>query len=178
MSHQPFESWLFEERSLDEGEGEALRLHLAECGACRSLAEAWGELGGVLRSTSLAAPAAGFSGRWRAGLAAERERRRRRQAWWALGLTAGSGLAASIALGLQTATLLRSPAMLALRIVEEISSLAARVFLVREAIVSFAASLPPALSSLWLVVPLGILALMAVMWALAIYRYAFQGVRK
>jgi hypothetical protein len=178
MSHQPFEAWLFDEPSLDGAEAEALRQHLAECGACRSLAEAWDELGGLLRSPGLAAPTAGFAGRWRARLAFDRERRRRRQAWWALGLTAGGGLGLTVALGIQIAALLRSPAMLALRFAQSFSAFLAQLFLLREAIASLAEDLPPLLTSGWVLAFLGILALLGGVWAFSIYRYAFQGVRK
>jgi len=178
MSHQPFESWLFEEQALEESEGEALRQHLFECEACRSLSEAWDDLGGLLRASGLAAPTVGFSGRWRARLAQDRERRRRRQAWWVLGLTAGSGLAASLALALQAAALLRSPALLAVRFVEGVSAFAADVFLLREAIASVAESLPSFLTSSWPLVSLGVLVLLGGVWAFSIYRYAFQGVRR
>jgi anti-sigma factor RsiW len=178
MSHQPYEGWLFGDSPLDEGQAEALRQHLTECAACRSLAEAWDELGAVLRSPELAAPAAGFTERWASRLEQEGERRRRGQAWWALALTAGSGVAASIGLVIHVLDLLHSPALLALRVVEWLSAFAAEAFVLREAIISLAARLPSLVTSSWLFISLGVVALLAAAWAFSIYRYAFQGVRK
>lgn len=178
MSHQPFETWLFEEEALEESEAEALREHLAGCAACRSLGEAWGEMGGLLQSSALAVPAPGFAGRWRIRLAEDRQRRSRRQAWAVFGATAIAGVAATVGLVFEGLALLDSPAILALRIVEGISMVAAQLFLIREAIVSLAAGLPAFFSSSWPLVGLGGLAMLGALWAFSIYRFAVQGVRK
>lgn len=178
MSHQPFETWLFEEDALEESEALALRQHLAECAACRSLGEAWEEMGGLLRSSAVAAPATGFAARWRGRLAADSERRRRRQAWAVLGSTAAAGVAATAGMAFEVLTLLDSPARLALQIFEAISVFAARVFVIREAILAVAEGLPSFFASSWPLVSLAGLILLGALWAASIYRYAIQGARK
>jgi predicted anti-sigma-YlaC factor YlaD len=178
MSHQPFESWLFEDEALEESDAEALRAHLAICQACRSLSEAWGEMEGLLRSSALDMPAPGFAGRWQGRLAAETVRRQRRQALASLGLTAGTGLVISAALAVQVFSLMQSPARVAVWIAENVSAFAAQLFLLREALADLAGGVPVFLASAWPFAGLAVLALMGALWLLSIYRYAFQGVRR
>jgi predicted anti-sigma-YlaC factor YlaD len=178
MSHQPFETWLFEEEALEEREALALRQHLAECAACRSLGEAWEEMSGLLGSSAVAAPAPGFADRWRGRLVEDRERRHRLQAWAVLGFTAAAGVAAAAGMAIEALTLLDSPARLALRIFEAISVFAAQVFVIREAILGVAERLPSFFASSWPLVSLAALAVLGALWAVSIYRYAIQGARK
>ncbi len=178
MSHQPFETWLFEEDALEESEARALREHLVECAACRSLGEAWEEMGGLLGSSPIAAPAPGFADRWRGRLAEDRDRLRRRQAWAVLGFTAAAGVAAAAGMVIEVLSLLDSPARLALRIFEAISVFAAQLFVIREAILGVAERLPSFFASSWPLVSLAALALLGGLWAVSIYRYAIQGARK
>jgi hypothetical protein len=178
MSHQPFETWLFEEDALEESEALALRQHLAECAVCRSLGAAWEEIGGLLGSPAIAAPAPGFADRWRGRLAVESERRRRRQAWAVLSATAAAGVAATAGMAFEVLALLDSPARLALQIFEAISVFAARAFVIREAILAVAERLPSYFASYWPLVSVAVLFLLGALWAASIYRYAIQGARK
>lgn len=75
MNHQPFETWLLSEQSLNRDEQRALKVHMQECGHCTALAE----VNLALKSVQMAAPAAGFSQRFAARLTAQRigERRNR-----------------------------------------------------------------------------------------------------
>jgi predicted anti-sigma-YlaC factor YlaD len=178
MSHQPFETWLFEDEALQESEAEALREHLAVCPSCRALSESWGEVSGLFHSSALEAPEPGFAARWQARLAGDAERARRRQAFAVLGVTAGSGLVLSAALVLEVLSLLRSPARVAIWIAENVSAIAAQLFLLREALTDLAADLPAVLTTAWPFAGLAIVALLGALWAFSLYRYAYQGVRR
>ena len=73
MNHQPFESWLLAEQSLNREEQRALQVHLQECAHCTALVE----VNGALKSAPMAAPASGFTQRFAARLAAQRAAERR-----------------------------------------------------------------------------------------------------
>jgi len=75
MNHQPFETWLLADQSLNREESRALQAHLQECTHCTALVE----VNLALKSAKMAAPAAGFTQRFEARLEAQRvgERRNR-----------------------------------------------------------------------------------------------------
>jgi hypothetical protein len=66
MNHQPFEDWLLNEKTLNTREKLELELHLRMCSHCSALSAS----GRVLRSVKRASPAAGFTARFQARLAA------------------------------------------------------------------------------------------------------------
>jgi hypothetical protein len=82
------------------------------------------------------------------------------------------------ALAVQLLSLMQSPARLAVWIAENVSAVAAQVFLLREALADLAGGLPGFLTSAWPFAGLAGLAFMGALWALTIYRYAVQGVRR
>ena len=77
MDHRPFENWLLDNKSLTANEQQQLNSHLRECPSCVALAEV--DL--ALKSVKIAAPAAGFTDRFQARLAARKQALRRRNAW-------------------------------------------------------------------------------------------------
>jgi hypothetical protein len=89
MNHQPFEAWIFDPGELTREDRRALQAHLQECRQCRLLEQRWQAVHREMRALPLAAPAAGFSQRWQAGLAERRAREQRRQAWKIFGWLAG-----------------------------------------------------------------------------------------
>jgi hypothetical protein len=76
MDHQPFEGWLLEPQPLTSEQKHGLNAHLQVCTSCRALAE----VNLALKSVKVAAPAAGFTGRFKVRLAARRQVTRRRVA--------------------------------------------------------------------------------------------------
>lgn len=81
MSHQPFETWIFEETALSSEERRNLQAHLDECGQCQRLEGRWQAVHQELRAHEMIAPAPGFVQRWQTGLTARKAREQRRQAW-------------------------------------------------------------------------------------------------
>jgi len=75
MNHQPFENWLLDNEPLNSDQKRSLRSHLRACASCAALAEVNLALG----SARAAAPASGFTDRFRVRLEAQREMQRRRQ---------------------------------------------------------------------------------------------------
>ncbi len=77
MNHQPFETWLLDDKHLSTAEKRDLDSHLRDCRACSALAET----GLALRSAKVIAPAAGFTARFQQRLAAQKVAERRRRLW-------------------------------------------------------------------------------------------------
>ena len=81
MSHQPFETWILSEDSLDQEQTANLQAHLAECGTCRDLQTNWQEVRNVLSTSTTPEPLPGFSNRWQIRLAFDRQKRQQRKMW-------------------------------------------------------------------------------------------------
>jgi hypothetical protein len=77
MDHRPFEDWLLEDQPLTPDQKRQLGTHLRVCSSCTALAE----VNLALRLTRLAEPAAGFSDRFQARLAARKQALRWRNFW-------------------------------------------------------------------------------------------------
>lgn len=89
MNHQPFESWLLDDKYLSASEKRELDSHLRTCRTCSALAET----GLALRSAKAASPAAGFALRFQHRLAAQKVAERRRRLWGLIVLiVSGAGL--------------------------------------------------------------------------------------
>lgn len=89
MNHQPFETWLLEDKNLSPAEKRELDLHLRTCSHCTALTET----GLALRSAPVARPAAGFTLRFQQRLAAQKIAERRRRLWGMIVLlVSGTGL--------------------------------------------------------------------------------------
>ncbi|HAX71645.1 MAG TPA: zf-HC2 domain-containing protein [Anaerolineales bacterium] len=83
MNHQPFESWLLDDKHLTPVEKRDLEAHLRTCKNCSALAVT----GLALRSARAAAPAPGFAMRFQQRLAAQKVAERRRRLWGLIVLT-------------------------------------------------------------------------------------------
>ena len=77
MNHQPFETWLLDDKHLTTAEKRELDAHLRECRTCSALAET----GLALRSTRVAVPKPGFALRFQHRLAEQKALERRRHLW-------------------------------------------------------------------------------------------------
>lgn len=77
MNHQPFETWLLDEKILSASEKRELNSHVRECKTCSALAET----GLALRSARAVFPAPGFALRFQEKLAAQKMADRRRRLW-------------------------------------------------------------------------------------------------
>lgn len=90
MSHQPFDTWVFEPGSLSPDDRRALQAHLETCAQCQRLERKWRAVHHELRAHPMASPAPGFTQRWQASLAERRARDQRRQAWKIFGILLGA----------------------------------------------------------------------------------------
>ena len=86
MNHQPFETWLLDDKVLTPTEKHELTSHLRDCKTCSALAET----GLALRSARVVSPASGFAMRFQHKLAAQKMAERRRRLWGLIVLTASA----------------------------------------------------------------------------------------
>lgn len=92
MSHLPIEQWLFDEGSLSPEDAQHLQAHLHDCDECYRLAAGWRGVQPLLSSTAVLEPGPGFTTRWQARLAKEREALLRRQAIFVLCASIGGAM--------------------------------------------------------------------------------------
>lgn len=108
-NHLPFEDWLFSDEPLDARESQSLQEHLQDCSSCSELSLAWHEVETRLKSAPALAPAAGFTLRWQARLAADRLKKERRQTLSILLFSIGGALLLLLFLAWLSLPALRSP---------------------------------------------------------------------
>lgn len=80
MNHQPFETWLLDDKHLTTIEKSELNVHLRVCKTCSALAKT----GLVLRSAKVIEPTAGFTLRFQEKLALQKIAQRRKKIWGAI----------------------------------------------------------------------------------------------
>jgi len=168
MNHQPFETWLLDDKVLNPTEKRELTSHLRECKNCSALAET----GLALRSSRVASPVPGFTMRFQQKLAAQKAAEQRRRLW---------GLIVLILSGVGLAGWLLAPVLISIATspVEWLIS-AAGIFLFvftslqafGEIVTVMARMLPDFLPPyMWMVILSG-LAGMGLLWAVSIWRLA------
>ena len=106
MNHQPFETWLLEDKLISPEERRELHSHLRTCAYCAALLET----GKALSSVKMISPALGFTARFQARLAAYKIADRRRRFWGAILFVAGGLAIVMWVAGPYLASFLASPA--------------------------------------------------------------------
>lgn len=81
MSHQPFETWIFSDESLDEAQQHLLAEHLESCQPCSTLSEGLEMAASAISNSELLSPQPGLSQRWHNRLALHRQHQKTRTAW-------------------------------------------------------------------------------------------------
>ena len=168
MNHQPFETWLLDDKVLTPAEKRELDSHMRECKTCTALAET----GLALRSARVVSPAAGFTMRFQHKLAARKVAERRRKLWGMFVLIlSGVGLLgwllAPILISFATSPVewLISGAGLFLFVFTSLQAFSEIVTVMVRMLPDF---LPP---YLWMVILSG-LAGMGLLWVVSIWRFA------
>ena len=106
MNHQPFETWLLEDKLISPEQRRELHSHLRTCAYCAALLET----GKALSSVKMMSPALGFTASFQARLAAHKVADRRRRFWGAILFVAGGLAILMWVAGPYLASFLASPA--------------------------------------------------------------------
>ncbi len=168
MNHQPFRDWLLSDEELSEREKQALQDHLKSCEACSKIETAWKEVELEIKRAPQVGPAAGFTERWQANLAACQRRKQARGGWFTI---AATSLIVSTLFGIiawQGWLLLQSPGAFLAEWFNRLVSFISLYYLVQNFLASSTPYLPLyALAGMILLV--GMISFMSVLW-LATYR--------
>jgi hypothetical protein len=175
MSHQPFETWILDQQTLSLEDRRALQAHLDGCQQCDRLRSRWQMVNQELHTRRMAAPAPGFTQRWRSGLVERKARQQRLQAW----KTAGLLLAAALVVLLLTAAYTAATSSLTDVLVATtgiISSTSGLLNLGIHFVQDWLSSTPLALNlALWIYLTVSV-CLLAFVWVLVLWRTNIIGV--
>jgi hypothetical protein len=168
MNHQPFETWLLDDKVLTLTEKRELDSHLRECRTCTALAET----GFALRSARVVSPVPGFALRFQHKLAAQKLAEQRRHLWGLIVLiVSGVGLLgwllapALISFAASPVEWLISAAGLFLFIFTSLQAFGEIITVLARVLPGF---MPP---YMWMVLLSG-MAGMGLLWAVSIWRFA------
>lgn len=172
MNHQPFETWLMDDKSISPEQKRELDLHIRTCVYCTALVET----GKALGSARMVSPAAGFTSRFEVRLAARKLADRRRRFWGAVLFTLG-GLSLFVWLaGPFLASFYSSPAAWISALVEWGIFFIITVQALSEAGSVLVRVLPGFLSPFAWMVLFSAAAGMSLLWSVSIWRFARRGV--
>ena len=177
MSHQPYETWLFDEAELSSEQAQALGAHLLECQPCRELQTAWKSLEMNIQIPPLVSPQPGFSQRWRASLA---ERLARQQVLQVKRLFIGLLVATLITLLLMVVVIFlsASPVNLMVAVFESITNLIIRGNQIQRIIVPWLDTVPPIIPIAGWIIFSSLLSLLTLSWIYSLWRIFTKGVYK
>jgi hypothetical protein len=178
MSHQPFETWIFEPEELSQDEREQMQAHLDSCQECRQLKAAWQNANVRLQVKPMVMPKHGFAQRWEAGLERRQVELQTQQSQQVrrfllyLGLSNALAIITFVALSIQKGAFL-SWVIDGLQELVEIPSILSG--LVNTA-TSLLQAMPDYLSfAAWITVTCG-LCILTVIWVYSLWRTTFRGV--
>jgi hypothetical protein len=167
MNHQPFEEWLLNEKLIGPRERLDLDAHLKICSYCSALAET----GKTLRTVKKVSPAAGFSARFQARLAAQRAAELRRKRWGAVLFTFGGLVMLMWLVGPFLASFLAAPATWIAVLIEWAVFVITTLQAVGQAGSVLLRMLPGFLSPLAFMVLLSAFAGIGLLWSVSIWRF-------
>jgi anti-sigma factor RsiW len=175
MEHQPFETWIIDEIELNIEQKAAMDSHLAACPKCRGLSQAWSHVRERIETAPVALPAPGFSQRFQSSLA-ERQLRKQQLQVRRLFLFLVLGAALSFFTWIAILLASASPVDLLVAGFQTITQLFVSYDILQHGIVSLFFSVPIVIPiALWILIT-SALAILALIWAVSLWRIAFQGV--
>lgn len=98
MNHQPYESWILDDKKLDRSQQAELEEHLRDCPKCDRLQQSWSLARMQIKSAPVKKPDAGFAGRWQKSLVERKRNEVQRQTRNLILWLSGSALLLLIAL--------------------------------------------------------------------------------
>ena len=175
MEHQLFETWIIDEIELTADQSEALAAHLKECPTCRQLSQSWKKVAARLEAAPAAQPAPGFSQRFQASLAERRLHQQQLQIRRLLLFLVLGSILSFFTLVVLTLTS-ASPVDLIVSGLQNLTQLFVNFEILQHGVVSLFSSVPLIIPvALWIVVT-SAFAILALIWAIALWRISFQGV--
>lgn len=176
MSHELYETWIFEEVNLSDEQLDALEAHLAVCSECRQLKENWDSLSAYLATPPVALPSPGFVSRWQSEI---EERKSLEQKWMVrrllLFLFTAAALTSSLLFGVVLVT--ASPLEILVAGIRFLVGAYVRIDFAREWFALVLNSLPPVIPLMVCLLVMGSLGFLTVIWTTSMWRIATKGVK-
>ena len=172
MNHQPFETWLLDEKPINAEQKHELDLHVRTCAYCAALMET----GKAFRSVKMMSPAPGFTTRFQARLVARKVAERRQRFWGTILFVAG-GLAILMWIaGPYLASFFASPASWLSALVDWGVFLITTLQAMAQAGSVMLHVVPGFLSPLAWMILLSTSAGLILLWSVSIWRFTLRGV--
>jgi anti-sigma factor RsiW len=173
--HQPFETWLLDEAELTSEQQHELREHLEACSRCAALRPAWRQVHYLIQSSPIVEPAAGFNQRWRTGMAERRVAQQRRQVRRFL---SGAVFGSLVSLLLLVSQILMSESPLNLMVMtfRNIIHFANEISQTQAIALTWLRTLPPILPLAGWIIISASFSVIAVIWAISVWRISSRGV--
>ena len=167
MKSRQLDHWPMDERDLSAAERERLERELEKSPELQKELSAWQAIEASFQEAPMVGPEPGFTRRWQARVSARRERRSQRQVNWLLGLLMMGAFSALLLIGLDT---LASPAQFGVALIETVIQVGQTLGTSVRYLSILGDGWPALVSVLALSAAL---AWVSVVWAAAMYRYAF-----
>jgi anti-sigma factor RsiW len=175
MSHQPFETWILDHESLPLTDRRTLQAHLDTCQQCQRLHRKWNGVRQELHARRMAAPAPGFSQRWKASLTERRAQAQRKQAWRVFGILLGAALLIFLLLAIYMMAS-TSPTDWLIALVQTLATSSGLINLAIYAVQTWLSSTPLAVNVvLWIYLTITF-CLLSLVWVLVLWRTNIVGV--
>ena len=171
MNHLPFEDWLLNDIPMTPDQQRELEAHVRNCSYCAALAET----GRLLNTANMAVPAAGFTVRFQARLIEHKIEDRRRKLWGACAFVVGGLVMLMWTLGPYLTSFVSSPAVWISTIVGWLVFLGTTLFALFDAGSVILRVIPNFLSPFAWLVLISMVAGMALLWSVSIWRFARMG---
>ena len=172
MNHQPFESWLLEDKPITPEQKRELDLHVRACPYCAALIET----GIAFRSVKMASPVESFTTRFQTRLVARKIVERRKRFWGTILFVAGGLVILMWIAGPYLASFFVSPAAWLSALVEWGVFLITTLQAMAEAGSVMLHVVPGFLSPLLWMILLSALAGLSLLWSVSIWRFTLRGV--
>ncbi len=174
MSHQPFEQWILDDRSLSADETQLLAKHAENCMDCSKLQEQWKNAAQFLKKAPIYPAPEGFTARWQTSFMARKAHQQKQNGKrFIFFLILGSFT--SLLMYLTLTILSGSPIKVFITLLKTSSKLAVGISQINLFLNSIFSYLPPALPIiLWILLSCS-LVLMLSLWALTFWRYSIKG---
>jgi hypothetical protein len=175
MSHQPFEAWILDHENLPITDRRALQAHMDTCPQCQRLHRQWGGVRQDLQARRMAAPAPGFTQRWKTSLVERRAQAQRKQAWRIFGILLGSALFIFLLMAIYVMAT-TTPTDWLIAVVRTLSTSSNLVNLLIYAVQTWLSSTPLAVNLvLWIYLTITF-SLLSLVWVVVLWRTNIVGV--
>jgi hypothetical protein len=174
MSHQPFETWLFQDEPLSQEQSDALRIHLDQCHHCEQLLKAWKGLAWQLDRSEMVGPKPGFVQRWKTRLEVERRRQHRQQSFYFLGFSLAAAGVLGFGLIQYLLPFILSPGLLVWNLLYQLLPLLEFFDILKDGILTVVLSFSNGMkiSPIWLFFVIGLVVELAVLWFVSLKKFA------